>query len=85
MIPTGALKVLNENESEERTDDSMIQSSHADIVIENVINNPYRRWSWANILGINNFFNAKYEDSFQIISGPVFIFNVINYITKRIK
>ena len=40
MIPTGTLKVLNENESEERTDDSMIQSSHAEIVIENVINNP---------------------------------------------
>ena len=85
MIPTGTLKVLNENESEERTDDSMMQSSHADIVIENVINNPYRRWSWANILGINNFFNAEYEDSFHIISGPVFIFKVINQITKRIK
>ena len=43
MIPTGTLTILNENESEERKDDSMIQSSHADIVIENVINNPYRR------------------------------------------
>ena len=43
MILAGTLKVLNENEIEERTDDSMIQSSHADIVIENVINNPYRR------------------------------------------
>ena len=43
MIPTGILTILNENESEERKDDSMIQSSHADIVIENVINNPYRR------------------------------------------
>jgi hypothetical protein len=42
-MSTGTLKVLNENESEERTDDSMIQSSHADIVIKNVINNPYRR------------------------------------------
>ena len=43
MIPTGILKVLNENESEERKDDSIIQNNHAEIVIENVINNPYRR------------------------------------------